>query len=337
MLQQHLVGDGLVVDAVEGVAGGALVGEQKAVVADVGGHHQARGQDAHVVGVQRDERLVLDHALQRREGAAVAHVLEAQEAVDAEHQVGAALVAAQHLDEERAPVLGLAEVGGGAAGVDAGAREPGQRDTGAGHGLHDGGAAGSLVGRSESEQHRGAAHDAAAQGQDEIRRHFAAGDGAEDQAEDHGDPAGPPPRAADPGRAKDDDGDAAGDPVRVDLGLGAHPVRAMQGPEQFGLAELLHDALVQGREQQLREQGRRDEHHEQPVPAAPQRDDEDRGEEERGEALEDQVDDARHASGQRVEGVDQVAFEADERVGRARGEQQPDQDEQHADDQAQHI
>ena len=122
-----------------------------------------------------------------------------------------------------AAVLGLAEVGGGAAGVDAGAREPAQRHAGSGHGLHDGGAAGSLVGRPEGEQHRGAAHDAAAQGQDEIRRHFAAGDGAEDQAEDHGDPAGAPPGAADPGRAKDDDGDAAGDPVRVDLGLERSP------------------------------------------------------------------------------------------------------------------
>ena len=38
-------------------------------------------------------------------------------------------------------------------------------------------------------------------------------------------------------------------------------------------------------------------------------------------ALEDQVDDARDRLGQRVEGVDQVAFEADERVGRACGEQ----------------
>ena len=282
-LQQHLVGDRLVGDTVKGVARGALVGEKKALVADVGGHHKARGQDAQVVGVQCDERLVLDHALKRREGATVAHVLEAQEAVDAEHQVGAALVAAQHLDEEGAPVLGLTEVGGGASGVDAGAREPRQRDTGSGHGLHDSGAARSLVWRSESEQHRGAAHDAAAQGQDEIRRHFAAGDGAEDQAEDHGDPAGAPPRAADPGRAKDDDGDAAGDPVRVDLGLGAHPVRAKQVPEQFGLAELLHDALVQGREQQLREQRRRDEHHEQPEPAAPQCDDEDCREDDRSE------------------------------------------------------
>ena len=111
----------------------------------------------------------------------------------------------------------------------------------------------------------------------------------------------------------------------------------MHGAEQFGLAELLHDALVQGRQQQLREQGRRDEHHEQPVPAAPQRDDEDRGEDDRGEALGDQEDDTRDSFGQRIEGVDQIAFEADERVGRARGEQQPEEHEEHADDQAQHV
>ena len=95
----------------------------------------------------------------------------------------------------------------------------------------------------------------------------------------------------------------------------------MHSAEQFGRAELLHDALVQGREQQLREQGRRDEHHEQPEPAAPQRDDEDRGKGNRGETLGKQVDDARDHLGQRVEGADQVAFKADERVGRACGEQ----------------
>ena len=284
-LQQHLVREGLVLDAVQGVAGGALVGEQEALVADAGGHHEARCQDVHVARVEGDERLVLDHALERREGAAVAHVLDAQEAVEAEHQVGAALVLAQHLDEEPPPVLGLAEVGGGAARVDAGAGEPSQGHPGPGHGLDDGRAPGSLVGGAEAQQHGGAAHDAAAEGEDEIRRYFAAGDSAEDHAEEHRDPPGAPPCPADPRRAKDDDGDGAGDPVRVDLGRGAHPVRPMQGPEQFGLAELLHDALVQGRQQQLREQGRRDEHHEQPVPAAPQRDDEDRGEDDRGEAL----------------------------------------------------
>ena len=111
----------------------------------------------------------------------------------------------------------------------------------------------------------------------------------------------------------------------------------MNGPEQLGLAELLHDALVQGREQQLREQGRRDEHHEQPEPAAPQRDDEDRGKGNRGETLGKQVDDARDHLGQCVEGADEVAFEADERVGGAGGEQQSEEHEEHADDQAQHI
>ena len=82
--------------------------------------------------------------------------------------------------------------------------------------------------------------------------------------------------------------------------------------------------------------GRRDEHHEQPEPAVPQCDDKDRGEDERREALEDQVDDVCDRLGQRVEGVYQVALEADERVGRACGEQESDQDEQHTDDQAEH-
>ena len=52
---------------------------------------------------------------------------------------------------------------------------------------------------------------------------------------------------------------------------------------------------------------------------------------------EDQDDDARDNLGQCVEGADEVAFEADERVGRAGGEQQSEEHEEHADDQAQHV
>ena len=97
---QDVVREGLVGDAVEGVAGHPLVGQQEAVVAGVGGDHEARREDGHVARVEGDEGLVLDHALQRGEGAAVADVLDAQEAVEAEHQIGAALVLAEHLDEE---------------------------------------------------------------------------------------------------------------------------------------------------------------------------------------------------------------------------------------------
>ena len=95
----------------------------------------------------------------------------------------------------------------------------------------------------------------------------------------------------------------------------------MQRLEQGGLAEVLHNAVVQGREQQLREERGRDEHHEQPVAAAPECDDEDGYEDDRGGALGGQVDAARHDLGQRIEGADQVDLEAEERVGRAGGDQ----------------
>ena len=77
----------------------------------------------------------------------------------------------------------------------------------------------------------------------------------------------------------------------------------------------------------LGDQGREDQHPEQPEPAAPQHDQADAGGDERGDALEEQIDDGGERVGQGVEEFDQVALESDERVRRAGGHEQTEQDE----------
>ena len=76
---------------------------------------------------ERDERLVLDGAAQRRERLLVAEVVGLQAPVHAEHEVGAALVVAEGLHEQLPAVDGLPEVRRGAASVDARRFEPAQR------------------------------------------------------------------------------------------------------------------------------------------------------------------------------------------------------------------
>ena len=88
----------------------------------------------------------------------------------------------------------------------------------------------------------------------------------------------------------------------------------------------------------LRHQGREDQHPEQAEPAAPQHDQADAGGDERGDALEEQVERrVASASGRASKALDQVALEPDEGVRRAGGDQQAEQDEQHADDEVEHV
>ena len=66
---------------------------------------------------------MLDGALQRLERSLVAEVAGLEAAVEAEQQIGAALVGAERLDEELGAVGIDTEVGRGPAGVDAGPLE----------------------------------------------------------------------------------------------------------------------------------------------------------------------------------------------------------------------
>ena len=92
---------------------------------------QARRAHADVARLQRHERLVLDRAPQRDERPLVADVLQPEVPVDAEQEVGRALVGAAHLDQEpRAVVEGgeedaRARVRRARAAPSVGDREPG--------------------------------------------------------------------------------------------------------------------------------------------------------------------------------------------------------------------
>ena len=58
-----------------------------------------RDADTGLDGGQRHERLVLGRALARHERQLVLHTAEGDEAPEAHQQIGAALLAAEHLDE----------------------------------------------------------------------------------------------------------------------------------------------------------------------------------------------------------------------------------------------
>jgi hypothetical protein len=97
---EHLVGDRLVRLAVERLPVDGLVGQQHPVGADGGDAAQPRCADAAVAGLEGNERLVLHGPSQRAERPLVADVLEGEPPDDPEHEVRAALVATEGLDEQ---------------------------------------------------------------------------------------------------------------------------------------------------------------------------------------------------------------------------------------------
>ena len=106
----HLVGHLRGLDAVQGTTRDGLVREHEAVGLRGGECREPRRADADVAGRQRDERFVLDGPAQRGERLLVTEIARLEAAVDAEHQVGAALVVAERLDEQRGPVAAGREV-----------------------------------------------------------------------------------------------------------------------------------------------------------------------------------------------------------------------------------
>jgi hypothetical protein len=81
---------------------------------------------------------VLDRAAQRRERSFVAQVVPLGPAVEAEQEIGAALVGAERLHEQLAAVRGHGEVGGGTAGVDARRDDAVQRESHGSESIGDG-------------------------------------------------------------------------------------------------------------------------------------------------------------------------------------------------------
>ena len=118
--REQLVGELRVVDRVERPGVECVVGQNHGSVVDLGEPEERRRPHAEGRRPQRHQSLVLDRAPQRRERPLVAHVLEPHRAVEAEQQVGAALLGADHLHEGGAAVAERGEVRRRAAGVDVG-------------------------------------------------------------------------------------------------------------------------------------------------------------------------------------------------------------------------
>jgi hypothetical protein len=101
--RQHAVGDLVGLQPIEAAPLDGLVGKDERVRLAGGERHQSRRADAKVTRRQCHQRLVLDAAPERREGALVAEVAAVDVAIEAEQQVGAALVLAERLHEQRPP------------------------------------------------------------------------------------------------------------------------------------------------------------------------------------------------------------------------------------------
>ena len=148
--------------------------------------------------LQGHERLVFDLAPRGLEGSLVADVAQAQEPVRAEQEVGAPLLLAEHLDEERRPVGPHREVRDRPPRVDVGPPELAERRTAARHGVGDLGPARPPVGRPQREQQgRAGRHPDADRDQgvaEEVRRRDDPEHGERDDREDDR----PAPRPAAP-------------------------------------------------------------------------------------------------------------------------------------------
>ena len=109
--REHLIGDIARIDPVEGLAIDRLVHEDVAVRLRRRDRPQVRRPHADGPCRERDERFVLDGAPQRQERSFVAEVAGEEAAVEAEQQIGAALVRAERLEEQLGAVGLDAEVG----------------------------------------------------------------------------------------------------------------------------------------------------------------------------------------------------------------------------------
>ena len=205
--RQDLVGHLLRLETVERTAGDGVVGQHEPV--GFGGRGEGRDPrraDPHLAGHERDERFVLDGAPQRRVGLLVAEVPGLDPPVDAEHEIGAALVGTERLHEQLRAIGRGGEVGGRAAGVEAGLLELGQRLADRGQPRSDA-RAGRPLGRTpEEHDHRrtgGPSGEDRHQGVERDRRldEVDEGDGHRQR------PPDPPPRARDPGGRRGDHGD----------------------------------------------------------------------------------------------------------------------------------
>ena len=194
-LRQHVVGDRVVGNGVERRAVDRFVCEQHRRLVDRCDRQEVGRAHPEIGGTQRDECFVLDGTSERRERRFVADVAQTGAAVEAEEEIGVALVTAQDLHEHTVAVVERAEVRGRPACVDGGGLEIAEREPGPRHRSADGGVGGVAVAHAEREQHEEAHGPTGGEGEREIDGGPGAGDDAADDGEDHD---GPRPAAPAP-------------------------------------------------------------------------------------------------------------------------------------------
>jgi hypothetical protein len=205
---EQVVVDPLRVDAVQRLAVDALVHQHERSRLGGGQRDEPGGAHAEVAGGQRHQRLVLDGPAQRPEALLVAEVARHDPAVEAEQQVGAALVHPQRLDEQAAAVAGVGEVRSGAAGVQAGLVDAGDGHAHVRQAVGDGRGPGPPGWRPQDDHGQGPAQPARQQGAQRRQVDRRDQQPAEHHPEHHH-PRPAPPGPAHPGRRRG--GDTGGD------------------------------------------------------------------------------------------------------------------------------
>ena len=137
-LGEHGIGHIARVDPVERLAVDRFIGEDVTVRLGRRDGPQAGRPHPDRPRGEGDERFVLDGAPQRQERLLVAEVAGQETAVEAEQQVGAALVGAERLDEQLGAVRFDTEVRRRPASVDSRAIELAQGDPDGGEPVDDG-------------------------------------------------------------------------------------------------------------------------------------------------------------------------------------------------------
>ena len=196
---EHVVGDLGRVEPIERPALDRVVGEDVAVRArrwrtPAGAACARRGR-----GGEGDERLVLDGAAQRGERPLVAEVVGLEPPVEAEQQVGAALVVAERLDEQLRRRRWRRRSTASIRGRRRRPLELAQRQPDCGEPVDDGWAVGRRDGAPSDDEHGGAAQPADDGGRSRRRTTPASEEGETTTARSSG-PAGPPPAPAQPRR-----------------------------------------------------------------------------------------------------------------------------------------
>ena len=128
-LADHGVGQLARLDPVQRAPGDALIGQHEAVGFRGGDAEQTWGTHAKLAGHEGHHGLVLDGPTQRRKRSLVSQLPRQYGAVDAEQEVGAALVAPEGLDKKGVAMTISTEIRRRPTGVDAGWLQRGHIDS----------------------------------------------------------------------------------------------------------------------------------------------------------------------------------------------------------------